>query len=216
MSRQRPKSCMVRRQQVQGQIRVPTPAIRSQKPPATPASLSQRTSPREGASQRQAQHRPSGTDAAGPGAKRTRQFSKLGVLRDGHGLRSELLPTAQWLVTRQAASQRKLAPRGERRRGPRPASTVSVGERETVATGPDTLSGKAGRRGCLTLGRRVQRGGWKRSRLGASIRGQGASSPCLPSGSNSAGRVSASQAECRGFESRLPLQLPPFELSTTP
>ena len=32
----------------------------------------------------------------------------------------------------------------------------------------------------------------------------------LPSGSNSAGRVSASQAECRGFESRLPLQvLPP-------
>ena len=33
----------------------------------------------------------------------------------------------------------------------------------------------------------------------------------LPSGSNSAGRVSASQAECRGFESRLPLQLPPFD-----
>ncbi len=32
----------------------------------------------------------------------------------------------------------------------------------------------------------------------------------VPSGSNSVGRVSASQAECRGFESRLPLQLPPF------
>src|SRR5450759_4837009 len=31
--------------------------------------------------------------------------------------------------------------------------------------------------------------------------------PSLPSGSNSAGRVSASQAECRGFESRLPLHL---------
>ncbi len=30
----------------------------------------------------------------------------------------------------------------------------------------------------------------------------------LPSGSNSAGRVSASQAECRGFESRLPLHFP--------
>ena len=29
-----------------------------------------------------------------------------------------------------------------------------------------------------------------------------------PGGSNSVGRVSASQAECRGFESRLPLQLP--------
>jgi hypothetical protein len=29
-----------------------------------------------------------------------------------------------------------------------------------------------------------------------------------PSGSNSAGRVSASQAECRGFESRLPLHIP--------
>jgi hypothetical protein len=37
-----------------------------------------------------------------------------------------------------------------------------------------------------------------------------------PSGSSSAGRVSASQAECRGFESRLPLQLPPSDRAKTP
>jgi hypothetical protein len=40
--------------------------------------------------------------------------------------------------------------------------------------------------------------------------------PRAPSGSNSAGRVSASQAECRGFESRLPLQFPPPDLTTSP
>ena len=40
--------------------------------------------------------------------------------------------------------------------------------------------------------------------------------PSLPSGSNSAGRVSASQAECRGFESRLPLQYLGSEFRKTP
>ena len=47
----------------------------------------------------------------------------------------------------------------------------------------------------------------KRSGTPARLRG-------LPSGSNSVGRVSASQAECRGFEPRLPLHSPLVSVNT--
>src|SRR4051812_49248235 len=58
--------------------------------------------------------------------------------------------------------------------------------------------------GCQIVGGKLQ-SKHRRPRFGGSRQSACRRIRRLSSGSNSAGRVSASQAECRGFESRLPL-----------